>query len=321
MRLLLCLVLESLFSMPLLAQNLHFNASAGTDSEDIGIHFVVTDPANRRTGFLPTPGEIPKPLRVANLQEIPDASYLTNRLGSEDGDVDFEGIQFYSSPIIVGTYTVSLYGISESKYIIRFDIYKNRDELTPVEYGGFVSTGTIFQYAVYLDPTHVISAPVITKTVTFGVLRQDLTIAQKLNQIGDDKFVNSLTRMVNLAEKLADKCDKHKKDKKCQPAIAVLNMVIKRLETANRKCETGKPQLCNEDNDWNNFDKAHRSDHDYDDFFKDWDKDDWQKDKKKCKRFVTDEALKIITEDAQWLIKSLGGEIKKDHNDHHGGKE
>lgn len=307
--------------MPLLAQNLHFNASAGTDSEDIGIHFVVTDPAGRRTGFLPTPGGIPKPLRVANLQEMPVASYLTNRLGSEDGDVGPEGIQFYSESVIVGTYTVSVYGIAETKYRLRFDIYKNRDELFPVKYAGFVSTGSIFQYAVYLDPTRFTSVPIIIKIVTFDTMLQDLVVAQKLNQIGDDKFANSLIRMVNLAEKLAVKCDIHKKDKKCSPAIAVLSMVIKRLEIANRKCDNKNLGTCDEDKDWNDFGKEHRKDRDYDDFFKDWDRDDWHKWKKECKRFVSDEALEIIREDAQWLIKSLGGEIGEKRDNQAGGKE
>ncbi len=105
-------------------------------------------------------------------------------------------------------------------------------------------------------------------------------------------------------------------------------MVIKRLETANRKCDSKNPRPCDEGKDWDDFDKEHRKDHNYNDFFQDWDKDDWHKHKKQCKRFVSDEALKIIKEDAQWLIKSLGGEIDKDHgksdsdrNNKHDGKE
>ena len=82
--------------------------------------------------------------------------------------------------------------------------------------------------------------------------------------------------------------------------------LTKRLEAANRKCDSKDFKACDEDNDWNDFDKGHRKDHDYDDFFREWDQDVWHKDKKTCKRFVSDEALKIISEDALWLTKSLG---------------
>jgi len=311
MRLILCLVLQCLFSVPLFAQNLHFDASAGTDSEDIGIHFVVTDPANRRTGFLPTPGEIPEPLSIANLQEVPDASYLTNRLGSEDGDVDFEGIQFYSSPIVVGTYTVSVYGISDCKYTMRLDIYKNRDELLPVEFSGFVSNGSIVPYAIFIDPAKpILPEPIVIKAVTFNTLKQNLNVAWKLNQIGEDKFLRSLTKNIDLAEKLAGVCDrrKGKKDKGCQPAVAVLKLFIKRLELANRKCDN--PADCDEEREWTAFREEHGKDADFKDFWREWDRDDWHKHKKSSKRFATDEALKIISEDAGWLIKSLGGAVE-----------
>jgi hypothetical protein len=147
-------------------------------------------------------------------------------------------------------------------------------------------------------------------------------VAQSLKQIGDDKFVASLNRVVNLAGRLADKCNKHDKHRKsCAPAVAVLKLFVMRLETANRRCDSKNPGGCDEDRDWDDFGKEHRKDHDYDDFFREWDRDDWHKHKKTCKRFVTDEALKIIKEDAQWLIKSLGGEIDKKHGDKHGHEE
>ena len=188
---------------------------------------------------------------------------------------------------------------------------------------GFTVAGQTVTINVDYDPTPGAPAPVITRTVTFDVLRNDVSVAQSLNQLSDDKFARSLVKNIDLAQKLSTTCDKrkHNKDKVCEPAVAVLKLFIKRLEKANQKCDSKKPQACDEDKDWDDFDKEHRKDHDYDDFFREWDRDDWHKDKKKCKRFVTDEALEIIKEDAQWLIKSLGGEIEKEHDDLHGGKE
>jgi hypothetical protein len=155
-------------------------------------------------------------------------------------------------------------------------------------------------------------ATIIVKTVTFDVLRNDVSVARQLNQLGDDKFIRSLAKNIDLAEKLAGVCDKRPraKDKPCQPAIAVLKLFIRRLELANRKCDN--PADCDEEREWAAFRKEHGKDDDYRDFFRDWDRDDWHKWKNKCKRFVSDEALKIIKEDVQWLIKSLGGEIYPD---------
>jgi len=157
--------------------------------------------------------------------------------------------------------------------------------------------------------------------VTFDTLRQDFTVAQKLNQIGDDKFVNSLIRMINIAEKLTEKCKKYEdknKHKRCTPAIAVLKMFIKRLEIVNKICDNPneckskckKKEDCDEDFEFNNFRKENIKDNELKDFFEEWDKDEWHKHKKMCKRFVTDEALKIISEDIDWLIKSI--DVEKD---------
>jgi len=173
-------------------------------------------------------------------------------------------------------------------------------------YDAYITSGTTQQYSVLVDPTPGIPAPVITKTVTFDVLRNDVVVARQLNQLGDDKFVRSLTKNIDLAGKLAGVCDKRKAKKaNCEPAANVLKLFVKRLELSNRKCDN--PADCDEEREWAAFRKEHGKDADFKDFWREWDRDDWQKDKKKCKRFVSDEALKIITEDAQRLIKSLGG--------------
>ncbi|HCC47154.1 MAG TPA: hypothetical protein DEQ38_03425 [Elusimicrobia bacterium] len=96
----------------------------------------------------------------------------------------------------------------------------------------------------------------------------------------------------------------------------MLKLFLKRLELASRKCD--KPANCDEEREWTAFRKVHGKDDDYRDFFRDWDRDDWHKHKRQSRRFVTDEALKIIKDDAGWLIKSLGGEMDKRHDEHHG---
>ncbi|MCG2726403.1 MAG: hypothetical protein L6420_09180 [Elusimicrobia bacterium] len=324
MTIIFCLALFLIFPLTSFAQDdVKFNIFAGTNSEDIKIHFVLTDSLGRRTGYLPEPGNDPSPLRVANLQEIPNTFYDTERLWDEEaGDVGSdESIQFYSHPVIAGTYTITVFAFADTTYYMSFEEYLSIDNKISIEFKGFMSSGTTLQYATFIDPTKPIPfKPIITKTVTFQLLRDDVNVAYKLNQIGDDKFVDSLIRMINLAERLVEICDNpkghdkskgHKKDKVCKPAIAVLNMFIKRLEIANRKCDN-KPQFCDEEPAWLAFRKEHGKDKNFKDFFKEWDKDKWHKWKNKCKRFVTDEALNIIRGDAEILIQDLGGKVKPD---------
>lgn len=307
------IVLAFLIILPVSASaaaRMSFFISTGENSE-LQLNPYITDPRGIKAGHLEDGSST-----VTNL----GGGYGIDRIDDDEtpGSLGTAKMEINVWPVRVGTYTVTFYGLSDTNYRMATDYNLNdgtrsRPQIT--EYTGFISSGAVRTYSmVVANPNQ---PPVLVKGVTFQVLRQDIQTAFQLNQLGDDKFVNSLTRMVNLAEKLSGKCDKHGKDKKCSPAIAVLNMVIKRLETANRKCDNENPVACDEEKDWNDFGKAYRKDHDYDDFFREWDRDDWHKWKKKCKRFVSDEAFKIITEDTQWLIKSLGGEIdKKDrHSD------
>ena len=284
--------------------------AATNHSEEIGIHFIVTDSLGRRLGNNGTRAK-EDPLR-----EIPGSGYGIESIGDDEtGNPGPESIHYGISPVSAGTYTITLYGLATTQ----FNLYIGGEDISgksqPNEQSldGFIAAGTTAQYVLSYDPSPGKGITQFVKQVSFSTLRQDLQTFSTLGLIGDDKFVGSLTRMISSGERQISVCAKNKKNqsKPCNPAIAVLNMFVKRLEAANRKCDSKKPQLCDEDNDWNNFNKEHRNDHDYDDFYHDWDKDDWQKDKKKCKRFVSDEALKIITEDAQWLIKSLGGDIDK----------
>jgi len=296
------------FCMPVYAENsgsLHIYAGSsepeGYASWKTKIHVLVTDPLGRQIGHNPLiPMTFSDPSRGSgySVESIDDA---------ESNSPGPESIELVIMQATGGEYGIAVFGIDNAKYSMEIRGRRSTGRQKDIQtFSSYITSGTTNLYNMHFDPTPGAPAPVITKTVTFDTLGQDLQIAQKLNQLGDDKFVDSLINMVNLAEKLAGKCDKQKKAKKCKPAIAVLNMVIKRLETANRKCDSKTSKACDEDKDWNDFGKEHRKDHDYDDFFNEWDKDGWHKHKKTCKRFVSDEAFKIIKEDAQWLIKSLG---------------
>ena len=295
--------------------------SSGT-AKDTPAEVILIDSQGRRTGFDAT-APFNEILLINEVHEIPRSNYTIEGIADNTSSGEDEPFyrELYVHKPLLGRYIIQIIGRQIGGYRLFCDFHKSNLTMQPYEDIGFSVIGQTVAISVEYNPAPDSPPLVIIKTVTFDTLRQDLTVAQKLTQLGDDKFVDSLTRMINLAEKLSIKCDNpkghdkskgHKKDKVCKPTIAVLNMFIKRLEIANRKCDN-KPQFCDEEPEWNNFRKKYGKDKDFKNFFKEWDKDKWHKHKKKCKRFVTDEALKIIKEDAQWLIKSLGGvKSKKD---------
>jgi len=230
-------------------------------------------------------------------------------------------------PAISGQYTLTIFGISNNKYYLSIRARNSvGTEIIYANYDGYSFIGSTNSYVLKYDSTPGAFVPVIAPIITFDRLRNDILVAQEQNdvlspqgakQLGDEKFVNNLIRLINLAEKLDGACDRRKAKKdKCEPAVNVLKLFLKRLELASRKCD--KPANCDEEREWTAFRKVHGKDDDYRDFFRDWDRDDWHKHKRQSRRFVTDEALKIIKDDAGWLIKSLGGEMDKRHDEHHG---
>jgi len=278
---------------------------------------MITDSLGRETGQNPFTSE--------DKGEIPDSGYSIESLGElkEGGDSATEGdvfsgpesTSFEMGPVqAVGVYNVRIYGIRDTKYALEILITDRDNKSRLLKFESYLSSGAINSLDVNIDPTPGVPAPVITKTVTFDTLRNDVAVARQLNQLGDDKFARSLVKNIDLAEMLAGVCGKrrHGKDRPCQPAIAVLKLFVKRLELANRKCDN--PADCDEEREWAAFRKEHGRDDNYKDFFREWDRDDWHKHKKKCRRFVTDEALKIIRDDTGWLIKSLGGKTGDEHD-------
>jgi hypothetical protein len=298
-----------LFIQPAVASDLsglyfHVNSYTrdGALSTDAFVSIVLRDPFGRETSYNPFTGESLAniPYSGSDIDSIDD--YETGQLGPKSIELDV--IPAANS----GEYLLSVIGGITGRYSITLRA-KNSvgDRIANVEWFGYSLVGSTDTFNFVFNPTPGAPAPFMLKAVTFDVLRNDVSVARQLNQLGDDKFVRSLAKNIDLTEKLSGKCDKHRKDKKCAPSIAVLKLFIKRLELANRKCDN--PADCDEEREWAAFRNVHGGDNDYKDFFRDWDKDGWHKDKKTAKRFVTDEALKIISDDVQWLIKSLGGEV------------
>jgi len=293
---------------------------------------VIKDPFGRRTGIYKFDGRDPKIV----FEEIPNSSKgyegspgnVETDEPATTGRVYVEINRYVSS----GTYLVEIYGLTNSIYEMNIDLRNSFGDFGSILLvKGYITSGTTQQYPLYIDPTPGAPAPVITKIVTFQTLRDDFNVAQKINQIGDDKFVNSLIRMVNIAEKLYNRCenikdkekDENKQDKRkklCyRPVIMILELIKKRLEIANRICDNPNEckmkckdkDECDEEKVFENFRKGNIKEDGIKEFFSEWDKDEWHKHKKMCKRFVTDEALKIISEDIDWLIKSIGVEKDK----------
>jgi len=270
------------------------------------VFMIFKDEQGRKVGY--------NPFTKERYEEIEGASIYSNTFDDIEGSpgpADFS-IDFIED-IPNGIYSLQVFALEDTKYKI--------SGIIDVEDYIVNNSTKNLEVLVTLE-----TAPTITKTVTFQTLRDDFNVAQKLNQIGDDKFVNSLIRMVNIAEKLYNRCQQIKDDSKqdkrkrlCyRPVIMILELIKKRLEIVNRICDNPNEckmkckdkDECDEEKVFENFRKGNIKEEGIKEFFSEWDKDEWHKHKKHCKKFVTDEALKIINEDIDWLIKSI--DVEKD---------
>jgi len=293
------------------------NFAINSLSTNTYVQILVVDSYGNKTGF--------DPILSKKVRNIKNSYYGIDVISNyETGEtITPETVKLGITPVESGTYTVILFGLKSTSYSLYSEFYNVNGDmiLLPISEIGYITQNSTQSYSLHLDPTPGAPAPTITKIVIFQTLRDDFNVAQKLNQIGDDRFVNSLIRMVNIAEKLYNRCenvkekvkdDKHKK--LCyKPVIAILELIKKRLEIVNRICDNpgeckSKCKLkdeCDEERAFDNFRKENIKEEGIKEFFSEWDKDEWHKHKKMCKRFVTDEALKIISEDIDWLIKSI----------------
>ncbi|MFA6092244.1 MAG: hypothetical protein WCU88_01670 [Elusimicrobiota bacterium] len=285
-----------------------FEFYAQSYSTKTHVHFVLMDPQGRRLGMNPIGGR--------QFDEIPGAEggYGTDSIGDDmTGEPGNERAGCTVSPVIQGTYTITLYGTANTRFSLGLlarnaagqDVGPGPQQLIE----GIITAGTTYQFILPYDPISSVPMPVI-KQVDFETLRQELMASFNLRQLGDDHFVSNLTRMLDLAEKLSKTCEKHPAKRGCSPAAAVLELFITRLELANKKCEG--PSGCDEEREWSSFRGLHGKDTEFKEFFSDWDKDEWHRWKKNCKRFVSDQALSVLKPDAQILIAGMQSEDTHD---------
>lgn len=302
--------------------------------------FVLTDPLGRKTGIKSF---------ISGTREVKESfEEIQNSYVGYEGSIDSAPDE--NSPpingridigitkgIVKGNYTMTLYSATNTTYFIYLDFVDISGNWIFLTLKGVSKEGDEQNFSFFFDPTPGAPPPVLTKVVTFQTLRDDFNVALKLNQIGDDKFVKSLIKMIDIAEKLYNRCEGFKKEqednkglnkarKMCyKPVIAILRMVVKRLEVVNKLCNSPEgckarckvSKDCDEEEAWKVFETRYRKDKDFNEFYTEWDKDEWHKHKKICKRFVTDDALEIISGDINWLIKSFGEEIWQDYKKEH----
>ena len=236
------------------------------------VYLIVEDSLGRQTGY--------NPFTEEEFSNIPLSSY-----GSEsitDNETDFPGPESFVLYIgkigITEKYVFNLFALQDVKYITEINIKDNNAKRTYFKFKEYITANSTYQYTLNVDPTPGAPAPVISKEVTFDVLRNDILVAYKLNQLSDKKFKDELIKIIDRAEKLSIKCKKKKKDENCgnkKAAVNQLKSLIKRMEQALKKSEK-----------------------------------DIKMGKDKKKKFITEEAFKIIKSDAEILIKDLDGKIK-----------
>ncbi|HPO95680.1 MAG TPA: hypothetical protein PLD81_06675 [Elusimicrobiales bacterium] len=271
-------------------------------------------------------------------KNIPNSSFGRDSISDiNSNEPNIETLTVYIRNIKKGYYYLKVFTTENDIIYLNIDVDDlNGNKVSNIDIKTLISTESFHLYSIYLDPTPGAPPPVLTKVVTFQALKEDIEVAYKLNQIGDEKFKDSLIRMLNIAEKYYNKCqvlnnksnDKKDIDKRkiCyRPVVATVRMMMKRLEVINKLCDNPKeckPKCktkpeCDEDEVFKGFDNKYRKDAEFKDFFSEWDKDEYHKHKKTCKRYITDEALEIITTDINWLIKSFGEEVWNDYKKKH----
>jgi len=281
------------------------------------VYLVLVDPLSREIGYNPFTKEWKEDIPEAGIgsDSVPD-------LESGSPEPAEFGVDIISNNIPVGEYKIKIYGLKDVKYFLEGPF---------PYYVGYISSETTSVVSFNYDPTPGAPPPVLTKVVTFKTLKEDIEVAYKLNQIGDDKFIRSLIKMVDIAEKLSQRCEKTEyKDQKIKskcyrPVVAILRMMMKRLEVINKLCDNKtecKPRCkvkteCDEDEVFKGFENKYGKDNDFKDFFLEWERDEYQIHKKSCKKYLTDEALEIITTDINWLIKGFGEDIWSDYKKEH----
>ncbi|MCK5584130.1 MAG: hypothetical protein KAI33_10070 [Elusimicrobiales bacterium] len=263
-----------IFSVPVYAEDvsrLCVNAGSfnpdGSYAMETKIHVIIKDSLDRQVGYNPFVDEL--------FNSIPNSSYDVMSINdNESGSLGPESIELFLRPAS-GEYSIFVFAVDNTEYSLDIRGYRRsigqKDILT---FSSYITSGTTDSYIMQFDPAPNAPAPTIIKEVTFEILRNDINVAYKLNQLSDKKFKDELIKIIDRAEKLSIKCKKKKKDENCgnkKAAVNQLKSLIKRMEQALKKSV---------------------------------------KEKDKKKKFITEEALNIIRDDAEILIKDLGGKVK-----------
>ena len=274
----------------------------GSYSLETKVQLVVRDPLGRKIGLDPTAG--------IQFNDVPGTNYSVESIGDiESGSPGPESIMLSIMRAMKGEYQIKVFCLDDTKYSLTVRTQKSEGLKEGVQaFSSYITSGTTNLYEMSYDPDPVVTDLPVKKEVGFSDLSGEVRVGAEFRQLGEGKFEQSLLKTVTLAEKLSAVCEKREADahKGCEPAVNVLRLFVKRLELANKKCDD--PAVCDEGPLWEEFRNKHGKDRDYDEFFKEHDKEGRGNAKDKPKRFVTDEALAIIKGDAEILMGNLAGE-------------
>ncbi|GEM_PF-2027075 len=260
--------------------------SAGSDNQPIEnrktkVQFIMIDSQDRKTGFKSIYVFESGDTGVKSYHEIPNSAYSVEQICSLDPNDPCEpesAVLNFFPPVLKDTYTLQFIGFDDCKYSGGMYLgYRDGSTSNSITFRAYISSGAIQEYHLSIDPAPGAPPPVLKKEVTFRLLKEDIEVAYKLGHLGGKKFKDELIKIIDRAEKLLLKCEKKEKNKdKCgnrKAAINQLKSLIKRMEQALKKGEKKKED--------------------------------------KGKKFIVEEAFKIIKGDAETMIDDLGGEIGK----------
>jgi len=215
-----------LFSaMPAGASNLTFMLS--TNSSEVNIRSYVTDPEGVKAGYLEDGTRTATKLGIGFGGERVD--------DDEDGSPGTETMFNYINPVKLGTYTMTMFGVADSPYeLVVEHEFGATDKPKQLLSRGVLAAGQTRTYEVEVaDLEH---PPLVAKTVSFQTLRQDLQTAAKMSQVGGDKFVAKLDKILAQGEKSSSANDASEA-RKGDSAVERLRQFVDKLE----KAAAGKP--------------------------------------------------------------------------------
>ncbi len=201
------------------------------------IHFVVTDPAGKRTGYDPI-------LNQKYSENIPDAGY---GIANDTGDPVDTVNALINNNAVDGIYRIKVIGTVLTRYSLSIS-YERPLRIPAIHKVSFTDVNKIdnyefnYNYAAGRAGTTLI----LTKIVSPSDLLADITIAGKLGYIGNTKFVNELIKEIQAIEKgrtAVRKPEEGQGDKEkehltsAQKAIKEYKELLKEITEKYQRCE------------------------------------------------------------------------------------